>query len=118
MAGHRGVADGVAAGELSDAATVAVEELFAQPLGLDEQFDQADIGPARSSAVDDHSGSLPGPPQARPDRQGQALLNTSGKLWQDRRVETVLCKESGKPCRIDMDVDPVETDIDAGDQGM
>jgi len=43
MAGHRGVADGVAAGELSDAATVAVEELFAQPVSLDQQLDQADI---------------------------------------------------------------------------
>jgi hypothetical protein len=39
-----------------------------------------------------------------------------GKFWQDRRVETVLREEAGKLCRIDLDVDLVTADVDAGDE--
>src|SRR6516165_3850904 len=109
-----GRAHALTPGQCGKRHTVAADECGIEPARSDQQFDQPRIGLGCRKwidALDPHRDLPPGAAQLYRHREDLGFVMCLAWRW--RRGDT---QQRRKPCRAEMDVDPIGPDVDGFDQ--
>ena len=109
-----GWADALALGQCGERHIVAADECRIEPARSDQQLDQPRIGfgcRKRVGAIDQHLDLASGAAQLCWHREDVGFVICLARRWCRGDIQ-----QRRKPCRAEIDVDPIGSDIDAFDQ--